>query len=146
MTLSVSDEGYSRNASCALNLISAFLLSNCSQVGPPLALSTLGCSSTHNNTMQVSKRTFGPHTSQGRPCLCVTYDWPFCVYPFLFLFVLPITASDYPFGIFKIVFSRKNEMESMSNRRRHLKTRNCIFATVSLISGWNVFIMKNLQL
>jgi hypothetical protein len=34
---------------------------NYSQVGPMLELSTLGCSSTHNNTLHVLKGTaFGP--------------------------------------------------------------------------------------
>ena len=38
-------------------------------LGPRLKLSTLGCSSTHNNKLQILQRTIGLHTSQGR-------SWP----------------------------------------------------------------------
>ena len=37
------------------------------QLGPALGLSTLYCSSTHNNALQVLKRTIGPRTSLGIP-------------------------------------------------------------------------------
>jgi hypothetical protein len=42
-------------------------LSQWDQLGPVLELSTLGCSSTHNNTQQVLQRTTGPAPPKDEP-------------------------------------------------------------------------------
>ena len=40
-------------------------------LGPALELSTLGCSSTHNKTLQVLSKTIGPVHHKAGPAYCV---------------------------------------------------------------------------
>ena len=104
-------EGYSRNASCALNLISTFLYRQWSR----------NCLSFQNTCNHPSIRSFWSIFRFLRSI------WPNIVCWFFFTIVLSvrlrITDSDYPFGIFKLFISAKYEILNFKNCFRIV---NCI--------------------